>query len=289
MMLRSILMVSLAVAAAEPARSEVGSDVGSDLGHEIAWARATWPRDLKNLRFGSPTEQLVAWVPPDAAIQVWAFSPTHDCRPIELRRRADPRKSGEPLVGKEILETKLKNGTESRLYRIFWIGTQFTGDGDQLGWEERDAQGTWRATGSSGTSSDSEPFGVLSHVDATVARFGGVPLALHGRCVGPIRWLPCRDGGERPCVGCKQTEVDVVEASASYSEGGLFSPDRPATCHERCPSDPNPALDRLQMLQSRVQVWQSSRATRAETPSLHRTLSDCMRTHHPGDAARPRH
>lgn len=146
MTLRSILLVSLALATTQPARSE-GS---SDLEREIALARTTWPRDLEALRFASPTDKLVAWVPPDGAIQVWSFSPTHDCRPIELRRRTAFRNNGEPLVGKEILETKLRNGKEYRLYRIFWIGTQFTGDGDQLGWEERDAQGAWQATTSEG-------------------------------------------------------------------------------------------------------------------------------------------
>src|SRR5512147_1070909 len=109
MTLRSILMVSLALATTHPARSEGGAD----LAREIAWARATWPRDLEALRFESPTDKLVAWVPPDGAILVWAFSPTHDCRPLELRRRTASRNNGEPLVGKEILERKLRNGKDS--------------------------------------------------------------------------------------------------------------------------------------------------------------------------------
>jgi hypothetical protein len=282
-MRRSILTVCLVLGITRPARP----DAGYDLKREIAWARATWPRDLKTLRFESPTAKLVAWVPPGASIQVWAYSPAHDCAPVELRRVSDPgprTAGGEPLEGKEIFEQSLRNGAPTRFYQVFWIGDQFTSNGDQLAWEQRDAQGAWQPTGSSGTSSDSEPFGALSHVDATVARFGGTPMALYGRCVGPIRWLACRSGGERPCIGCEKTEIDVVEARDHYSDGGLFSPDRPATCHERCPPESNPALARLDVLQSRIQVWQPSGESRAETPSLHRTLASCMRTHHPKTA-----
>ena len=79
----------------------------------------------------------------------------------------------------------------------------------------------------------------------------------------------------------------MVEAGAYYSDGGLFSPDRPATCHERCPPESNPALTRLNTLKSRIEIWQPSGESRAETPSLHRTLASCMRTHHPNAAAPP--
>jgi hypothetical protein len=284
-MRRSILTVCLVLGITGPARP----DAGYDLKREIAWARATWPRDLAQLRFESPIAKLVAWVPPGDSINVWAYSPAHKCAAIELRRVANPgphRAAGEPLEGKQILEQKVRKGTDYRLYQVFWIGALFTGNGDQLMWEERNAQGDWELTGSSGTSSESEPFGALSYVDSTVARFGGTPVVLHGRCVGPIRWLKCNGGGERPCVGCKQTEIDV-ETSDNYSEGGLFSPDRPATCHERFPPDSNPALARLDTLQSRLRIWQPSGSPGAETPSLHRTLASCMRTHHPNAAAPP--
>jgi hypothetical protein len=287
-MWRSILTVCFVLGLTRSAHP----DAGYDLKREIAWARATWPRALEKLRFESPIATLVAWVPPGGSIKVWAYSPAHDCAPVELRRVSNPgprTAGGEPLEGMEVLEQEPRNGTDYRLYRVFWIGVLFTGNGDQLAWEERDAQGAWQLKGSSGTSSESEPYGALSHVDATVARFGGTPMALYGRCAGPVRWLKCSSGGERPCVGCKQTEIDVVEASDHYSDGGLFSPNRPATCHERCPPESNPAFARLDALQSRIRIWQPSGEPRAETPSLHRTLASCMRTHHPNTPApRPR-
>jgi hypothetical protein len=165
---------------------------------------------------------------------------------------------------------------------VFRIGFLFVGNGDELGTEELDRNGAWQPAGSSGTGARSAPFGALSYVDTNVARFGGTAVVLHPECVGPVRWLKCSSGGERPCVGCKQTNVLLIDSNdyEHLSEGGIFSPHRPVTCHERCPPDPaEPALARLQELQEHAHIWRRSGKSLANTPSLHRTFESCVREH----------
>src|SRR6185436_19107936 len=99
-------------------------------------------------------------------------------------------------------------------------------------------------------------YGALSYVDATVARFGGTPLVLYAECARPN--------------DCKKISVTPVEANAFYDSLG------------RQPS--NPAVARIDELQSHTTIWQPSGEPLDETPSLHRTLAHCMRTHYPKGA-----
>jgi hypothetical protein len=272
------------VGLARPARPEPRHG----LKREIAWARSQWPSDLKGVRFKSPTEELLGWVPAESSIDVWAYSPEHDCARVELRRiaRAAARDRGaDPLfMGKAYFEEGTKNGRAYRICRLFSFGFLFSRADEPLFLEERDAQGAWQPAGETGTIGTENPtYGALSYVDAEVARFGGAPLVLHGECSGPVKWMTCDGGGEHPCVGCKKIELVVVEANDSYSGMGFNWGNRHPTCNEACPRNPpNPAVARLDELQLRAQIWQPSREPAAETPSLHRTLAGCMRTHYPG-------
>ncbi len=278
--------------------SPIHAKTGSDLEREVAWARAKWPRDLKGVQFQAPVNKLVEWLPPGTSSPAWVFSPTHQCVRIELMRAATaPATAGEDedLEAKEILEERTIDGREVRSYRLFRVGFLFTGHGDELGSEERDRSGTWRPAGSGGTGSRSVPLGALSYVDASVARFGGTAVVLHPECVGPVRWLRCDSGGERPCVGCTQTDVLVVDAQdyEYFSEGGLSPSHRPVTCTEPCPSNPvDPAFARLGELQEHAHIWRQSGKPLVHVPSLHRSLESCVRAHlskeAPSGATRPR-
>jgi hypothetical protein len=264
----------------------VAADTGYDLKREIAWARLRWPGDLDGVRFGVRTEKLMAWVPPGASIDAWAYSPSHDCDRVKLHRI-----SGAPaaiyghdlLVGESIVYTGVDHGREVRAWKSFSFGELFSEAGEALSGEVQDANGTWHPNGQTGTIGRPDAtYGVLSYVDANVARFGATRLALHAECTGPVEWLKCASGGERPCVGCKKIAVVAVETDAYYSGMGFQWGRRRPTCNEACPSrSPNPAVARLDELQSHVTVWQPSEEPLAETPSLYRTLADCMRTHYP--------
>jgi len=154
----------------------VAADTGYNLRREIAWARLKWSSDLEGVRFGSPTKTLLAWVPAEASIDAWAFSPSHECDRIELRRI-----SGTPaefyghdlLVGRSIVENDVRAGREVRAWRSFAFGDLFSEGGEALSLEEHDADGKWQPAGETGTiGRELATYGVLSYADATVARFG---------------------------------------------------------------------------------------------------------------------
>lgn len=229
----------------------VAADTGYDLQREIAWARRTWASDLEGVRFGTPTKKLLAWVPTGGSVEVWAFSPSHDCDHLELRLI-----SGE-LVGESIVDSGNSQGREFRAWKVFAFGDLFAEGAESLRVEERDADGTWHPAGYTGTiGRENATYGVLTYVDANVARFGGTHMALYAECVRP---------------GCKKVSVMAVEADAYY---------------DGARNTPNPAVTRLDALQSHVTVWQPSGDSRADTPSLHRTLAGCMRTHYPNGPPR---
>ena len=258
---------------------------GYDVERESASARSRWASDLKGVRFGTPVKKLLAWVPAGTSIDAWAFSPSHRCDHVDLRRI-----SGTPLatygdqllVGESIVDSGVRQGREFRAWKAFAFGDLFSEGGEALRGEERGADGTWHPAGESGTiGEENATYGVLSYVDAIVARFGGTHLSLYAECVGPVEWLECNSGGERPCVGCKSLSVTAVEANAHYEGLGFNWGHRRPTCHDACPPrPPNPAMERLYELQSHVTVWQPTGETLADTPSLHRTLADCMHTHY---------
>jgi hypothetical protein len=264
----------------------VAADTGYDLKREIAWARLRWPGDLDGVRFGVRTEKLLAWVPPGASIDAWAYSPMHSCDLVKLHRISEGPAAihgHDLLVGESIVYTGVDHGREVRAWKSFSFGVLFSEAGEALSREERNADGTWVPMGQTGTIGlEDATYGVLSYVDANVARFGGTHLVLYAECDGPVAWLKCTGGGERPCVGCKKVLVSPEEADAHYDGLGFMWGRRKPTCNEACPNrPPNPAIARLDELQSHVTIWRPSREPLAETPSLHRTLADCMRTHYP--------
>jgi hypothetical protein len=283
----SILVAGVLLGQARDVRPEERDD----LAREIAWARRTWPAALKGVRFESPVAKLLAWVPPGASIQVWAYSPELDCAPTQLWRNADVppanRWGGDLLAGKAIIEQKVRRiegeAREVRSFRLFTMGAAFAQSDEAIFLEQRDEHGSWQWFGTGGTiGRDSRDYGVLTRVDADAAWFGGEPVTLHVECVGPVTWLRCRGGGEHPCVGCAQTEVIVEETIAYYSGMGFEWRPRRVSCHESCPRNPpSPAKARLDALQGRVNVWRPSEEPRELWPALHRSLIGCLRAHHP--------
>jgi hypothetical protein len=192
---------------------------------------------------------------------------------------------GQSMVEKDVrgIEDDVRRGREAMAWRSFAFGDLFSDGGEALSLEERDANGKWQPAGQTGTvGRELATYGVLSYADATVARFGGTHLWLHTECAGPVEWLKCKSGGGRPCVGCRTISVVPVAVNENYGGMGLMWGRRRPTCQDPCPpSPPNPAEARLEELQSHVTVWQPSGESLANTPSLHRTLASCMRTHYP--------
>jgi hypothetical protein len=260
----------------------VAAEPRYDVQREIAWACHRWAIDLEGVRFGTPTKKLLAWVPAGGSIEAWAFSPSHECDRIELRR------DGDELVGESIVYKGVSQGRELRAWKVFAFGDVFAEGAEALRSETRDADGTWQPAGQTGTiGRENTTFGALSYVDAAVARFGGTHLVLYAECAGPIEWLTCRSGGERPCIACQKISVTPVEANAYYDGLGFALGRRQPSCKERCPQrPPNPAVARVDELQSHVTIWQPSGEPLNETPSLHRTLAHCMRTHYPNHTIR---
>ncbi len=231
----------------------VAAEPAYDVKREIAWARRTWASDLEGVRFGTPTNKLLAWVPAGGSIEAWAFSPSHNCDRVELRRS-----SGE-LIGESIVYKGVSRGRDVRAWKVFAFGDVFSEGGELLRSEVRDADGTWQPAGETGTiGRENATYGALSYVDATVARFGGTPLVLNAECAGPN--------------GCKKISLILVEANAVYD--GL-----PSNRGNRQP--PDLVVARLDELQSHMTIWQPSGEPLAEIPSLHRTLAHCLRTHYP--------
>jgi hypothetical protein len=95
-MARSVLVALLLWGATRLARPEPSYD----LPREIAWARSTWPADLKGIRFHSPKQKLLDWVRPGGSITVWAFSPKHACAPLELSRPPNAKWLAAPALAR---------------------------------------------------------------------------------------------------------------------------------------------------------------------------------------------
>src|SRR5690349_2308448 len=53
---------------------------------EIAWARATWPEDLKGMRFRSPLAKLLSWAPRRGSTVVYLYTDDFSCRRATLVR-----------------------------------------------------------------------------------------------------------------------------------------------------------------------------------------------------------
>ena len=150
---------------------------------------------------------------------------------------------------------------------------------DETTTEARGADGRWKPWSSAGYGFEPIVYGALSSVDDRVARWDGDPMELYTYCRGPVEWLACPGGGERPCERCEEVSLRV---GAPLSLGGRSRNygKRPITCHDRCPDYPrSPDIARLHQLEARVQVWRPRKAPIARVPSLYRSREDCLREH----------
>jgi hypothetical protein len=255
-----------------------GSERGYDLEREIEWASSTWPKTFGTVHFISPVSSLMAWVPNGKAIRVYAYSPDHICRPVELMRDSD--RESDPsgptwLTGK----IYLRYGRTTRGHSLAFIGRQFSYQPNYYLEEKKGPDGKWHEQGTSAGPGGGVVYGILSYADDRIARFGGQPLFIHPICDGPLEWLPCPGGGERPCDRCENVGVELTEG-AMRSVVVLGSGNRRATCNERCPLYPdNPTEARLYELAKHVSVWRERGDSVSEMPSLYKSLKDCHHEH----------
>ena len=266
--------------------NRVGQAEGYDVKREIAWARSMWPADLKGIQFQSPTAKLLDWAPPGGSVQVWLFSQDHACTEMTLRRarlpKPTPAGDTEVLVGKHFAGDRAP-GTTSRMYKVTSVGFLFA-ETDDYCTEDIVSEAP---LGCGGVGREGPTYGALSEADQQRALFDGEPMGLDPECAGPVQWLKCESGGQRPCLGCRKVAINPSEASdSSYGDyRGVAIPDaarRRATCNEACPpQSSSPTLTRLEELERRTHVWRRRNLPLAEVPSLHRTLAGCMRTHFP--------
>ena len=144
--------------------------------------------------------------------------------------------------------------------------------------EARDEDGRWRLTDSSGYGTPTI-YGALSSVDDRVARWAGVTQVIRPFCSGPVEWLGCAGGGERPCVRCEKVTPMIVGAGSS-ARLSVTHGNRPVTCEDPCPKYPeSPSVKRLRVLSARVSLWSAQKEPLATVPSLYKSREDCLRDH----------
>lgn len=277
--------------------TEIGTDaypqeppeITPNLEGEIAWARATWRDDLKGIRFHSPLAKLLAWVPRHRTATVYLYNDDFACRRAALER-AEPAEhddddGSEPappiLLAKINHPASTDDGRQIREVTYVTVGARMSRENGFTTMEARDADGRWKSWMSGGIWLDPIVYGVLSYADDRVARWGGEPIAIYPACAGPVEWLACPAGGERPCTRCDDVSVAVVDLPTTVW-GGLV-PDhgsRPVTCRAACPYYPeSPGIARLNLLHERVDPWRPRKAPIASVPSLYRSRNDCLREH----------
>ena len=257
-------------------------EVSYDLESEIAWARSTWPQAFEGVHFYSPVAKLMAWVPSGRTIRVYAYSPNDNCRLVELARDSNadsnPR-AATNLTGKTGFRFGKHDGRRTRTFGTVLIGREFVNQRSCSWEEELGPDGRWHESMSSATPDVGETYGVLSYADHRVALFGGKPLFINGTCKGPFDWIPCADGGERPCNRCEEIDVMLTEGARLFADIPNFG-GRPVTCNDRCPSYPdNPVSARLHALERHVSIWRPRGESVSKTPSLYKSLEDCLRDH----------
>ncbi len=279
------LLLGLHAHAEDP---EDGPEPSYDLKGEIAWARATWPDEMKGLRFKTPVAKLFRWVTPGRSIVAYVHTGEDACKRVEVSYYVDDEtgESSEPpiLNGKLNFKGEVENGKKLRAFDLLWIGERLEKSDDWQN-EVQDEHGRWRPNSSGGYGLEGTMYGVLSYVDDRIALFGGDPVEIHEYCLGPFDWLPCASGGERPCDRCEQMSVTLTGEHATFGYRHVPHDGRPITCDERCPTYPeSPLLRRLQELRGHVRAWRPSAIPRAAIPSLYRFREDCLREHPPRPA-----
>jgi hypothetical protein len=284
------------LAGAIGAGAHAGEPAGQppDLWSEIAWARATWRDELKGLHFHGPLANLLAWAPRRGSVAVFLYTEDFACRRATLTRAEPPEiaednrdaeNHGDVQRGWPALILKINHrsrideeGDRVREVTFIEVGLRLSRE-DETTTEARGADGRWKPWSSAGYGFEPIVYGALSSVDDRVARWDGDPMELYTYCRGPVEWLACPGGGERPCERCEEVSLRV---GAPLSLGGRSRNygKRPITCHDRCPDYPrSPDIARLHQLEARVQVWRPRKAPIARVPSLYRSREDCLREH----------
>jgi hypothetical protein len=264
----------------------------ADIDAEIAWARATWPDDLRGLRFRSDLPKLLRWAPTGRPLVVYAHTAEYACRRVDLRP-SDVRMGGTlvreiAFVGRVEFDGEIpaEDRATSRSFDELRVGTELARLPDVKD-QVRAGRGKWEAAASVGYDAEETVYGALSYVDDVVARFGGESVTIRGRCLGPAEWVPCVGGGGRYCWSCDKTDLAVTAAHAPVPLGGHLHGERATTCGEPCPTPPPSAdLGHLDQLLGRISIWRPRKLAPVTIPSLYRSRDECLREHPPRAAPR---
>ena len=260
----------------------------ANLNGEIAWARTTWTGELRGVHFKSPLASLLAWVPAGRAVQAYIWTEDHACQRVELFRDTDGDDEAPPtLRGKTNFSFSTDGGKARRSFNYITVGQLLNSEDCCYASELRGPDGRWHEDSSGGIGLPDTTYGALSYADDHVARFGGEPIVINAICDGPIEWLPCASGGERPCNRCQNISITLTEGGPLDGYGRDFG-GRRITCREPCPRYVESAtMARLNELLPRVAPWRPRRRPISRIPSLHRSRETCVRDHLSGDRKGP--
>jgi hypothetical protein len=238
-----------------------------DLKGEIAWARATWPDELKHIKFASPVAGLLSWAPRRGETSAYVYTSEFACQRVVLSRETPDASNTMPALVGRIYHRPRREAELWGDYTILSVGRTLSREDGPY---------------------DPIVFGALSFVDKRVAYFDGEPQVAHTYCNGPPEWLPCAAGGEHPCERCEVVGLIVFQAPTGPGEGwgvGHGYGTRPVSCHDPCPAYPEgPDRRRIEKLIADVDLWLPRHALLADVPSLYKSRDECLREHH--DAAK---
>jgi len=219
---------------------------------------------------------------------VFLYTDEHRCRRATLLRADQTGDEGggdadEPAAPPSLLAKlddapRMEDGARVRTVTFVQLGLLMEQE-SAFNIEQRGPDGRWREVGGGAGSEGPTVYGALSYVDDRVARWQGEPLDIRPYCSGPVEWLACATGGERPCERCDQVAL-LLAPLYGLSGHGVSHGNRPVTCRDACPKYPeNPALQRVSDLASSVQPWQPRKAPLSLAPSLYRDRDECRRDH----------
>jgi hypothetical protein len=261
------------------ARAEAPAPAPPDLDAEIAWARATWPGSFEGVHFRAPLAKLRAWVA-RGPVPVYVFTDQFACRAATLfphEERPGDDAEARPMAAKIVERSRVEEGRTVRDIRYVTVDFELSSE-DGSATEARDEDGLWHLIASQGYGIQTS-YGALSSVDARVARWGGSAQIIRPDCSGPVEWLACAGGGERPCVRCEEVRV-MIAGAPSLARYGISHGSRPVTCHDACPPYPeSPSIKRLRVLSARSSLWVAENRPLSAVPSLYKSRDDCLREH----------
>jgi len=295
---RPWVIVLLAASIGPAAHADAPPPASPDVEAEMAWARATWPDQFKDVRIDTPLARLLAWAPRRGTRTAYLYTIDIACRSVSLQSDEPDVVEGEPepvttmtamLRGRAHVE----EGRQVRGLKPLTVGDELTLETGEFPYEEKDARGRWRRKGGPALGIMPEHYGWLSYVDDRVARWDAEPLRLEVTCKGATEWLACSAGGEHPCERCDHFLVYLESAAYGYygiaggtpAAVGLSNPEigvkRVATCRDRCPSHPDsPEVTRVRQLARRAGgFWRDAKTPLSKVSSLYLSRADCLREH----------